>query len=136
MIESYGHQDSSYNAAGGLEGITALVDAFYGFMDTLEVAKTIRQMHPKDLTLARKKLTFFLSGWLGGPKLYAKHFGGISIPGFHRPFPIGDKERDAWLQCMQHAIKKQAYDESFKVYLFEQLKVPASRIRQVNCAGS
>jgi hemoglobin len=128
----YGQNDSSYKAAGELEGITILVDAFYTYMESLEAAQTIRSMHPKNLTLARKKLSYFLSGWLGGPKLYAENFGGISIPGFHRPFAIGDSERDAWLLCMSNAIQDQPYSDSFKTYLYQQLTIPANRIRQVN----
>lgn len=50
-----------YQAAGGLEGLTKLVDEFYLNMDTLPEARTIRNMHAKDLTEARKKLTYFLS---------------------------------------------------------------------------
>ncbi len=128
----YGIDDASYQAAGELDGITRLVDAFYANMDTIPAADKIRKMHPKNLTLSRKKLTYFLSGWLGGPKLYNEHYGGISIPGFHKPFAIGDAERDAWLLCMQEAIAVQPYQESFKVYLFAQLRIPAERVRQVN----
>ena len=56
-----------YQAAGGLEGLTKLVDEFYAIMDTLPEARTIRNMHPQGLAESRKKLTYFLSGWLGGP---------------------------------------------------------------------
>jgi hemoglobin len=74
-----------------------LVDAFYVNMETLPEAETIRNMHPQDLTESRKKLTYFLCGWLGGPKLFSQHYGPISIPSFHKQFPIGFEERDAWL---------------------------------------
>ena len=86
-----------YHQAGELAGITNLVDAFYVNMDTLPETETIRKMHPQDLAESRKKLTYFLCGWLGGPKLYSEHYGPISIPGFHKQFPIGSDERDAWL---------------------------------------
>jgi hemoglobin len=129
---SYGTLDASYQAAGELAGITALVDAFYGYMETLPEAAKIRAMHPQDLAESRRKLSYFLSGWLGGPKLYAEHYGGIRIPLFHKPFPIGDAERDAWLLCMQKAIAEQPYTDDFKDYLLTQLRVPAERIRQVN----
>ncbi|MGH7180399.1 MAG: hypothetical protein ACREJN_00290 [Nitrospiraceae bacterium] len=42
-------------------------------------------------------MTYFLCGWLGGPKLFSEHYGPISIPGFHKQFPIGIDERDAKL---------------------------------------
>lgn len=128
----YGVGDSSYQAAGQLEGITTLVDAFYAYMDQEPSAGVIRAMHPKDLSESRRKLSYFLSGWLGGPRLYAEHYGGIRIPIFHQPFPIGDTERDAWLLCMKYAIADQPYADSFKDYLLAQLRVPAERITQLN----
>ncbi|HXV67770.1 MAG TPA: group II truncated hemoglobin [Nitrospira sp.] len=121
-----------YQAAGELDGITKLVDAFYVYMDTLPEAETIRRMHPHDLAESRKKLTYFLCGWLGGPKLFSQHYGPISIPGFHKQFPIGYEERDAWLLCMQQAIAIQPFSDSFKEFLLAALRIPAERVRQVN----
>ncbi|MDN4502489.1 group II truncated hemoglobin [Alteromonadaceae bacterium BrNp21-10] len=137
MLETnkpFGTDDASYQAAGEIAGITQLVHDFYVAMDTFEQAQGIRRMHPKTLDLSRKKLSYFLSGWLGGPKLYAQEFGGISIPGVHQHMAVGEHERDAWLLCMQHAIDKQPYSAEFKYYLMTQLRVPAERIRQA-CAA-
>jgi len=78
-----------YRAAGELAGITSLVDAFYANMDNFPEARVIRKMHPDDLTESRKKLTYFLCGVLGGPRLYIEHYGGVNLPDFHRQFPIG-----------------------------------------------
>jgi hemoglobin len=95
---------TSYQAAGELVGITQLVDEFYANMDRLPEANVIRDMHPPNLAESRKKLTYFLCGWLGGPRLFQQHYGPISIPGAHKRFPIGYEERDAWLLCMQRAL--------------------------------
>ena len=124
--------DTPYQTAGGLPGITKLVDQFYLNMDTLPEADTIRKLHPQDLTESRKKLTYFLCGWLGGPRLFQQHYGPISIPGAHKRFPIGYEERDAWLFCMQRAIAVQPFNEAFKEYLLAALSIPAERVRQVN----
>lgn len=131
---TYGVGDGSYRAAGGIEGLTALVDAFYDNVCSLPEGMLIRSMYPDDLVLSRQKLAYFLSGWLGGPKLYATHFGGITIPGFHQHMGIGPAERDAWMACMAKAIDAQPYATSFKQYLLTQLGVPAERIRQL-CAS-
>jgi len=121
-----------YHAAGELAGITSLVDVFYSNMDTFSEARVIRNMHPEDLTESRKKLTYFLCGVLGGPRLYIDHYGGVNLPDFHKQFPIGTNERDAWMLCMQHAISVQPYEESFKEYLLARLWIPAERIRLFN----
>lgn len=129
----YGIGDASYQAAGGQAGIRQLVDEFYDVMDSLPEAQVIRQMHPQDLTESRQKLAFFLCGWLGGPRLFAEHYGPIHIPMAHARFPIAEAERDAWLLCMQHALAKQShYAADFNEYLMLQLAVPAERIRQAS----
>ncbi len=129
---AYGTEDASYKAAGELAGITRLVDRFYAYMDTLPEAEIIRKMHPDDLTISRDKLTCFLSGWLGGPRLFSEKYGSISIPMVHKHLTIASKERDAWLLCMNKATEEQPYQASFKKYLLEQLFVPAERVRQVS----
>ena len=121
-----------YRAAGELAGLTSLVDAFYASMGTFPEARVIRNMHPEDLTESRKKLTYFLCGVLGGPRLYIEHYGGVNLPEFHGQFQIGTDERDAWMFCMQHAIAVQPYETSFKEYLLARLSIPAERIRLFN----
>lgn len=125
----YGEGDNSYRAAGELTGLTLLVNDFYDIMDDIPESKRIRDMHPNDLSESRKKLIFFLSGWLGGPKLYSEAFGPINIPASHSHLDINHGERDAWILCMQKAVELQPYDASFKLYLIDQLRVPAERIR-------
>jgi hemoglobin len=132
MTKVYGVEDASFRAAGEYEGIKALVDGFYDAMEVLPAAKKIRDMHPKDLTESRDKLTRFLCGWLGGPRLYREKYGPIAIPRAHAHLPIGEAERDAWLLCMEEALKSQAYPEEFKTYLMTQLFVPAERCRMAS----
>ncbi|WP_299177556.1 group II truncated hemoglobin [uncultured Neptuniibacter sp.] len=126
----YGVNDNSYKMAGELAGLTQLVDDFYQIMDELPEAQTIRKMHPDDLTESRQKLAYFLSGWLGGPKLYSQNYGTIRIPHAHSHLPIVAEDSEMWILCMQKAVEKQPYEETFKVYLIEQLRVPAGRITQ------
>ncbi|WP_271273129.1 group II truncated hemoglobin [Aliamphritea hakodatensis] len=128
-VPQYGVEDASFRAAGGQEGIFRLVDEFYVQMDTLEEARTIRAMHPEDISGSADKLARFLCGWLGGPKLYREKYGSIHIPQAHKPFDIGCDERDAWLLCMRKALEQQPYEDGFKTYLLEQLWRPAERSR-------
>lgn len=124
----YGFSDTSFKAAGEEAGIRKLVDDFYRFMDELPEAKVIREMHKTDLTSSRDKLTLFLCGWMGGPKLYHDKYGSINIPRDHSHLPIGEAERDAWLLCMERAIALQPYSPEFGQYLLTQLRIPAERI--------
>ena len=125
----YGVGDNSYRMAGELAGITALVDQFYANMDSLPQFGVIRAMHRDSLVESRQRLIYFLSGWLGGPKLYAEHYGSINIPQVHQHLAVGPEQRDGWLACMQLAIAEQDFEPAFNTYLLEQLWVPAERIR-------
>ncbi|HCH23647.1 MAG TPA: globin [Oceanospirillaceae bacterium] len=125
----YGQDDASYQAAGGLQGLTRLVDDFYHVMSTLPAAARIRAMHPQDLTVSRDKLALFLSGWLNGPRLFSAKYGkGISMPRAHTHLPIVEEDKVAWMRCMELALQQQDYEDEFKAYLLAQLNVPASRI--------
>lgn len=126
---AYGQGDTSFQTAGGREGLRLLVDEFYQQMEVLEAARGIRDMHAEDLEVSRDKLALFLCGWLGGPKLYSAKYKSIGIPRAHAHLDIGVGERDAWLLCMEKAIAKQPYAEDFKEYLLVQLAVPAERSR-------
>lgn len=132
MKPTYGQQNNSYLAAGEFDGLFKLVTEFYRVMSTEPFAKIIRDLHPKDLEISIDKLARFLSGWLGGPKIFQEKYGSISIPRVHCPFHIDQAEHDAWLKCMKMALEKQSYEKEFKEYLLLQLAVPAGRILTVN----
>lgn len=74
-------------------------------MDEMPEYHGIRKLHPQDLSGSREKLHLFLSGWLGGPPLYAEKYGHPMLRARHLPFAIGIAERDAWLACMSQSMK-------------------------------
>ena len=95
---------SLYDLLGGepeaTHKIREIVEAFYDVMDSDEKAKTIRLMHPEDLSSSREKLFMFLTGWTGGPQLYTDRYGHPFLRRRHLPFKIGEEERDQWIYCM------------------------------------
>ena len=126
----YGYLDTSFQAAGGVEGLKNLVDDFYDQMASLEEAQKIFQMHTEELDVIKDKLSLFLCQWLGGPKLFREKYGKIAIPMAHRHLEIGPGERDAWMLCMKKAVAKQLnWSASFRQYFLEQIYVPAERSR-------
>ena len=127
-LPMYGSAASTYKAIGELAGITQLVDCFYSIMDSLPEAKDLRAMHSDDLTLAKKKLVYFLSGWMGGPKLYAEHFGSLTLPVAHSHFPINMESKNSWLLCMEKALEQLDYPDSLQQYLMEKFATPAESI--------
>ncbi|CAD5110273.1 group II truncated hemoglobin [Zestomonas carbonaria] len=129
---TFGVGDASYQAVGGIEGIRRLVDDFYRIMDESPEAADLRRLHPESLDQSRDKLACFLSGWLGGPRLFSEKYGPIAIPSFHAQWPVDESLSAAWLGCMEQAIARQDYSPEFAEYLLAQLRVPAQRIVQAS----
>ena len=106
---------SLYDLLGGdpdaTHQIREIVEAFYDVMDSDEKAKTIRLMHPEDLTSSREKLFMFLCGWTGGPQLYIERYGHPFLRRRHLPFKIGEEERDQWIYCMTKGMLNLKMDE-------------------------
>lgn len=126
----FGIHDASFRAAGGEAGIRRLVDDFFDRMSSDSRFSTIHAMHPEDNETSRDKLARFLCGWLGGPKLYNEKYGAIGIPRVHAHLSIATSERDQWLTCMGESVACQPFAADFKIYLMEQLFVPAEAVRR------
>lgn len=120
-----------FELLGGQEPIRALVDRFYDLMDSLPEAKTIRDMHPQDLSGSRDKLFMFLTGWSGGPPLYIQRHGHPRLRGRHMPFAIDDSAAAAWMLCMRQALDEQVGDTEVRDVVERALTRIASHMRNV-----
>ncbi len=134
-MATYGEGDATFQAAGGEEGIFALVNTFYDLMRDTPEYREIWDMHPGDKDVSRDKLARFLCAWTGGPRLYREKYGPISIPPAHAHLKIDARLRNNWMACMGEALTERGYPEDFRDYMLEQLAVPAERIR-LACEGN
>ena len=105
LLEPPNPARSPYVLIGGAAVVRRLVDTFYDLMDEDPDYFGIRKLHPQSLSGSREKLFMFLSGWLGGPLLYANEFGHPRLRARHSPFSIGIAERDEWMMCMRQAME-------------------------------
>ena len=101
---------TAYEWVGGEAAVRALVDRFYDLMELEPAYVELRALHPTTLEGSRDKLHWFLCGWLGGPNHYIDRFGHPRLRARHLPFPIGIKERDQWLACMDQAMHEVTLD--------------------------
>lgn len=125
----YREGDNQFRMAGGVEGITKLVNDFYDIMETLPEARKVLFMHPTDRRESRDKLARFLCGYLDGPDRYEEKYGRIQLAPAHAHLAIGTTEKEAWLLCMAKALEQQDYPEAFKAFLLKRLSVPAENCR-------
>lgn len=121
-------QTTPYQLLGGSEAaVRRLVDRFYDLMDSAPEARDLRAMHAGDLAPMRDKLTWFLTGWLGGPALYARHNrGSVCITQAHRPFPIDATARDQWMWCMRRAMDETGAPDEFR----RMIDAPLTRVAE------
>ena len=108
----------------GEEGIRKICNAFYDIMDELPEAAELRRMHADDLEPMKVKLADYLTGWMGGPPLYADKHGTVCMTEPHEPYHIGPRERDQWLLCMDKALEQTGASDE----LVEMLKEPMYRV--------
>ena len=108
-----------YDRLGGEAGVRALVDRFYDLMDLETEFAKLRALHPPALDGSRDKLFWFLSGWLGGPPLFAEKIGAPMLRARHLPYSIGVEERDQWLLCMSRAMDEEGVDPALQRGLAE-----------------
>lgn len=123
-------QKTPYERLGGEQALRQLVDRFYALMDSEPEFYGVRKLHPVDLASSNEKLFMFLSGWLGGPPLYARKIGHPMLRARHLPFPIGSAERDQWLACMRKALEERAIEPpEFREWLMTQFYGTADWMR-------
>lgn len=118
-----------YDMLGGEAGVRRLVDRFYEVMDEAPEAAEIRAMHKDDLGPVRESLFEFLSGWLGGPPLYVQRTGTVCLAKPHRPYPIGEAERDQWMFCMRQALADTVESEKLRDLLDKPFFMVADFVR-------
>lgn len=118
-----------FDELGGDDGIRRLVDRFYDLMDTAPEAANIRALHATSLKVSREKLYKFMSGWTGGPPLYVEQYGHPRLRMRHFPFPIGGRERDEWLWCMDAALAEHDMPEATRRHLRARLHDLADHMR-------
>ena len=102
---------------GGEPGVRALTERFYDLMELEPAYAALRATHGPDLDQARQRLFWFLCGWLGGPQHYIERFGHPRLRARHMPFPIGIRERDQWVACMDQAMQETEVPEALRVRL-------------------
>ena len=122
-------ETTPYEMIGGEPALRRIVNRFYDIMDRDPGAATIRAMHASDLGPMRERLFEFLSGWLGGPPLYFQRPGHKCIGSAHRPYAIGEKERDEWLMCMRRAMADCGVPRDVRDLLDQPFRIIADAFR-------
>ena len=117
---------SVYEAAGGEETFTRLVERFYAGVagDPL-----LRRLYPADPSMfsgAAEHLRLFLIQYWGGPGWYSEQRGHPRLRMRHMPFSIGRSERDAWMNHMLSAIASLELDPAVRDAFLEYFETAST----------
>ncbi|MCG8348575.1 MAG: globin [Chloroflexales bacterium] len=95
------NSQSIFEFVGGEATFRRLVDIFYA---RIASDPLLRPLFPADLEQGKEYQFLFLIQYFGGPTQYNNMRGHPRLRMRHAPFPIGQRERDAWLGHMLAAI--------------------------------
>ncbi len=115
-------ESTLYELIGGAESIQKLVEAFYPKVVTHPL---IGPLFPKDVGPVMEKQVLFLTQFMGGPALYSDKYGHPMMRARHLPFPITPEAAEAWLYCMQLALKELDLSDELQQIIIERLSGPA-----------
>ncbi len=99
---------SFYDLIGGEAGVRRLVEVFYDIVEKEPEGEALNILHLRGMGVAHSRIEqfHFLSGFLGGPRLYVEKHGHSNVRTMHEHVEIGPQARDAWLKCMDIAIDR------------------------------
>lgn len=97
-----------YDQMGGETAVHRLVETFYDIVEQEPEGKPLLLLHLRGHGVAHSRIEQFnfLSGFLGGPRLYVERYGHSDVRQMHAHVAIDPPARDAWLRCMEMAIDR------------------------------
>jgi hemoglobin len=117
-------QVTFFEAVGGEETFRRLVHRFY---EGVAADPILRPLYPEeDLEPAEERLRLFLIQYWGGPRTYSERRGHPRLRMRHAPFPIGEREREAWLTHMRVAVDELELPEQLDTMLWDYLVMAAN----------
>ncbi|MFS0865204.1 globin [Fredinandcohnia sp. 179-A 10B2 NHS] len=114
-----------YEAIGGEETLSKLVDAFYSRVGQ---HPDLAPIFPDDLTETARKQKQFLTQYLGGPQLYSYEHGHPMLRARHLPFEITPTRANAWLSCMRAAMDEIGLDGPIRTEFYNRLVLTAQHM--------
>ena len=124
---------TDFEVFGGKEFFVSLVKDFYQEIISDPILKP---MYPEDdIDGAIERLTLFLMQYWGGPTTYSEQRGHPRLRMRHAQFSIDFKARDAWLQNMEIALRKQNISDENRTKLWNYLQMAADSMVNTRSDG-
>ncbi len=123
--------NSLYSRLGGETAVRDLVEVFYDIIEFEPEGHALKLLHLRGHGVAHSRIEQFnfLSGFLGGPKLYAEKHGHSNVREMHEHVEIDAEARDAWLKCMTIAMKRLNIDPKIAADTMQHFRVVAHNLK-------
>lgn len=123
--------NSLYSRLGGEKATRDLVEVFYDIIEFEPEGHALKLLHLRGHGVAHSRIEQFnfLSGFLGGPKLYAEKHGHSNVREMHEHVEIDAEARDAWLKCMTIAMKRLNIDPKTAADTMQHFRVVAHNLK-------
>ena len=123
--------NSLYSRLGGETAVRDLVEVFYDIIEFEPEGHALKLLHLRGHGVAHSRIEQFnfLSGFLGGPKLYAEKHGHSNVREMHEHVEIDAEARDAWLKCMTIAMKRLNIDPKTAADTMQHFRVVAHNLK-------
>lgn len=110
-----------YDQMGGEATIQQLVETFYDIVEHEPEGTVLHRLHLRGHGVAHSRIEQFnfLSGFLGGPRLYVERYGHSDVRQMHAHVVIDRQARDAWLTCMAMAIDRVGLNPEIRATLLK-----------------
>lgn len=119
-----------YRLVGGEDGIRRLVETFYDIVEHHPSGHIVNllELRGHGVAHARIEQFNFLSGFFGGPNLYAEKYGHSNVRLMHEHVEINTEAKDAWLTCMDMAIDEIGLEPDLKKRLMANFTAVATML--------
>lgn len=108
-----------------------LVETFYDIVEREPEGRLLHPLHLRGhgVAHARVEQMDFMSGFLGGPRLYVERHGHSNVRQMHAHVEIDADARDAWLTCMSLAIDRVGLSQAVKAELMKSFTRVAAMLK-------
>lgn len=126
--------NSLYSRLGGEKTVRDVVEVFYDIIDFEPEGHALKLLHLRGHGVAHSRIEQFnfLSGFLGGPKLYAEKHGHSNVREMHQHVEIKTDARDAWLKCMTIAMNRLDIDPKTTADIMQHFRVVAHNLKNID----
>lgn len=121
---------SFYERLGGEPALRRIVTEFYDIVEAEAEGAALLRLHRlgHGVEHSRSEQLAFLSGFLGGPSLYAAHHGHSDVRKIHEHVAVDVEAKDAWLRCMTIALGRAGIEEELQFELLGKFRRVATML--------